>query len=376
MASYDAVICGAGVIGCAIARDLAASGFRVLVLDRGLPGDEASSAAAGLLTPQSGAEAPGPFADLERMSLALYPALVAELMEETGIPIEFRRCGTLRVAGEGAEETELSSLCAWQKQAGWAVERVETVRLAAIAGAELSGGLRSGAFFPEEGIVDNPRLARALWLSAEKRGATFWPGRPAVAIRIDRGACVGVETEAGRLDAPVVINAAGSWAPFDRALPFPIPIRPARGQIVELSIPRPGLACTVRTKDFYATPRSDGRVLLGSTVEFVGFEKTVTAGAMRKLLARGLELLPALAEARFTRAWAGLRPAAPDALPILGGTPVRGLWVATGHFRSGILLAPVTAQILSALIRGEDAGVDLGPFRIERFASAAAPSAP
>ncbi len=376
MVTSDVVVCGAGVIGCAIARDLAGSGLRVLVLDRGLPGEEASSAAAGLLTPQSGAEGPGPFADLERRSLALFPALAGELAEETGIPVEFRRCGTLRVARDAAEEKELSALGAWQRKEGWAADPVDAGGLAAIAGGTLSEALRAGVFFREEAIVDNAKLARALWFSAEKRGAKFWPGRPALAVRLAGGACAGVETEAERVESPLVIDAAGSWAGFDRGLPFAIPVRPARGQIVELAAAHPFLACTVRTRDFYATPRSDGRVLLGSTVEFAGYEKAVTAEAVRRLLAQGIDLLPGLAQARFSRAWAGLRPATPDALPILGETPVKGLLMATGHFRSGIVLSPITARILAALARREDPGVNLEPFRIERFASAPAPSAP
>jgi glycine oxidase len=366
----DVVVCGAGVIGCAVARELAGAGLRVLVLEKGRPGEEASSAAAGLLTAQSDAHSPGPFVELGRKSLALFRPLSEELAEETGINIEFRQCGSLRVAGGEGDEQEVSAAYFWQKKAGWAVEPADAARMAEITGGLISRSFRSGVFFREEGIVDNERLVRALWFSAEKRGVVFLLGSPAVSVRLAGGVCAGVETERERIDAPIVINAAGSWAAFDRGLPFPIPVRPARGQIVELAAAGPIPPCTLRMKEFYIAPRSDGRLLLGSTVEFVGFEKKVTAEAMRRLLSNGLELVPGFSDARFSRAWAGLRPATPDSLPILGETPIKGLLMAAGHFRSGILLAPLTARILAAVVQGRDAGVDLAPYRLERFAAA------
>lgn len=376
MITSDVVVCGAGVIGCAVARELAGAGLRVVVLERGRPGEEASSAAAGLLTAQSGAPSPGPFVDLERRALALFRPLSEELAEETGINIEYRPCGTLLVAAGEGDENELSSTYFWQKKAGWPVEPANAERLAQITSGLISRSYRNGVFFREEATVDNERLVRALWFSAEKRGARFLLGSPALSVRVSGGACAGIDTERERIDCPIVIDAAGSWAAFDRGLPFPIPVRPARGQIVELIVSGPVVGCTVRTKDFYVAPRSDGRVLLGSTVEFVGFEKKVTADAMRKLLSNGLDLLPSLAEARFSRAWAGLRPATPDSLPLLGETPMKGLLMATGHFRSGILLAPITARIIASLVMGREVNVDLSPYRLERFASAFDPDAP
>jgi glycine oxidase len=367
----DVVVCGAGVIGCAVARALALAGLKVHVLERSRPGDEASGAAAGMLTAQAFADASSPYVELGRRSLGMYEPLARELAEETGIEIEFRRSGSLRLPSGGADELELSSLFFFQKKSGWPVELASTERLAEITNGKLSKSFRNGVFFREEGIVDNERLVRALWFSAERHGAKFLLGSPALAIRIEHDVCTGVSTELDKIEAKFVVNAAGAWADFDHSIAFPVPVRPARGQIVELFSEGATAPCVIHRQEFYIVPRSDGRTLIGSTVEFVGFEKKVTAEAVERLLSRAIEVVPTLSEARFSRAWSGLRPATLDSLPILGVTPLPGYLMAAGHFGSGILLAPVTGEILASVILGTDFPIDLQPFRLDRFVGTA-----
>lgn len=363
----DVVVCGAGVIGCAVARALSLAGLKVHVLERSRPGDEASGAAAGMLTAQAFADTASPFVEMGRRSLSMYEPMARELAEETGIEIEFRRTGSLRLPSGGPDELELSSLFFFQKKSGWPVELASSDRLAEITQGRLSRSFKNGVFFREEGLVDNERLVRALWFSAERHGAKFLLGSPALAIRIENDVCTGVYTEQDKIEAKFVVNAAGAWADFDRSLAFPVPVRPARGQIVELLSEGQTAPCVIHRQEFYIVPRSDGRTIVGSTVEFVGFEKKVTAEAVQRLLARAIEVVPMLSEARFSRAWSGLRPATLDSLPILGATPLPGYLMATGHFQNGILLAPVTGEILVSAVLDNDYPIDLKPFRLDRF---------
>ncbi len=362
----DVVIVGAGVIGCAIAREVAASGASVVVVERGRPGAEASGAAAGLLTPQSHASAPGPFVELARSSLALYPDLARELAEETSIDVGLRLGGAIRVAAGEIEEKEISDLYAWQNAEGWRVQKLDTAQLSKMTNGSLGPAFRAGVEFPDEGSVDCRLLVRALYKSAQLRGARFRLGESVVSAAISGNRCTGVVTAAGTIGAPAVINAAGSWAALVPGLAGPAPVRPVRGQIVELVPPDPAFPFPVSWNDFYAVPRAGG-LLLGSTQEEAGFEKRVTARGVALLLDRGLRLLPGLSSAEISGVWAGLRPATPDGLPVLGRTSVGGLFVAEGHFRNGILLAPVTARILSALVRGRESPVSIEPFRPGRF---------
>lgn len=367
MATADVVVCGAGVMGCAAARELAGRGWRVAVLDRGEPGQEASWAAAGLLTAQINSPEPSPLTMLRLASRALYKALAAELREETGIDIEYRQCGVLRIASDRQEAQVMRELAAWQRNEGWSVEEAAPQQWETLAGASISADETAGLFFPEEAAVDNRRLARALWLSAARRGAQFFLGQPARTLSVKEGRCVGVRTESETFSAPWVINAAGAWADFSRAAGVEVPVRPARGQMAEIRAEYVFLRCPLHLKDFYVVPRADGRFLLGSTVEFVGYDKRVTAGALAWLLASAVRLVPALSGSRFSTAWAGLRPASPDGLPIFGTTPLPGYLLAAGLFRDGILLAPAAGKILASLAGGETPEFDIAPFSLERF---------
>jgi glycine oxidase len=368
VASADVVVCGAGVIGCAIARELARSGARVILIDRDRPAAEASGAAAGLLTSQADAASDSSFARLCHGSGALYPALVRELSEETGIDVHYSPCGTVRLPEDAADARAMDDLARWQRSAGWRVESIPAEALGALSGGALAPQNSGGALhFPDEAVVDNRELVRAFKTDAERHGARVLTGCEVRAIRIEHGACAGVRTSGGDIAAGAVVDAAGAWADFDPALPFPIPIRPVRGQIVEVAEESGSIPLVLMRGGFYVAPREQGRVLLGSTAEEAGFDRRVTAEAMRDLTGRAISLVPRLSRARFVAAWAGLRPAAPDGLPIVGATPIRGFHLAAGHFRNGLVLAPATAAVIADIVLGGAERFDFSAFFLSRF---------
>ena len=358
----DVLIVGAGVIGCSLARELAGRGLSVTVIERGEPGGEASSAAAGLLAPQAEGLARGPFLDLALESRGLYPAWTAKLVEESRMEVGYRRAGILRcvLPGGVADRDAVRR----QRRDGLAVEEKDAAEIAAMTGGSVSSQIREGIFFPDDAVVDAGRLTLALRIAAERRGVAFAIRRTGLRLLVRGGRCAGVETDQGPIEAGRVVNAAGAWASFDPA--FPVPVEPVHGQIVEVASPAPALSAVIESEDVYVVPRG-GSWLLGSTAERIGFEKRVTAGAVARLLAAATRLIPALEGAAFLRAWSGLRPGTPDGLPVLGRGPLPGLFLATGHFRNGILLAPVTALALADLLTGSG-GRDLTPFSILRFA--------
>ncbi len=370
----DVVVVGGGIIGCALAAELAARGRAVTVLERGEPGGEASGAAAGMLTPQHEAREQDAFFDLALESRELYPAWIGRLFEETGLEVGYHRTGLLHCRYEGEAGGPVAARWAWQRASGLAVVERSRDALAREVAGRLSPEVAEAVFFPNEAVVDPRRLTRAVRLLAERRGVRVLTGTPVAGFRIHNGTCRGVETAAGAIEAAAVVDAAGAWAAFDPSLPMKLPVRPVRGQIVELRLPGRPLETIVSSDEVYVVPRTDGSVLLGSTVEHVGFRNEVTAEAVGSLIAAAVRLVPALGEARFVTAWAGLRPGTPDGLPILGASPVPGLFLAAGHFRNGILLAPVTARRLCDLVADGRGGEALVPFSVERFAGAPSPS--
>jgi len=365
----DVLIVGAGVIGCALARELAGRGRRVLVLERSEPGAEASSAAAGILSPQSDCRSSGPFFDLALESRTAYADWVSRLERDTGLSVGFRRTGLLRCARGEAESADLDAFL-WQRDRGLPLEVWDSRMLARRFGNRISPGVERALYFPDEAVVDSRRLVEALATSARSRDVEIRPRTPVTGFLVEEGVCRGVSTASGPIEAENVVDAAGAWAAFDGALPLPVPVEPVRGQMVELEMGEAAPDTVLLTDAVYLVPRGGGRVLVGATLEHAGFRKEVTAGAVERLLADAADLFPPVRNATFVRAWAGLRPGTPDALPLLGGCGIAGLFFATGHFRSGILLAPVTALRIADVLTGR-APTDLGAFSVERFSGAA-----
>jgi glycine oxidase len=364
----DVLIVGGGVVGLALADELAGRGHAVRVLERGSTGAEASWAAAGLLSPQSESRSAGPFFELALESLRRYGPWVAALEERAGESAGFRRVGLVRPAFDEAQEASLGDFL-WQRERGLSLERWDDAALAERLGPDVCPGARAGLFFPDEAVVDPRKLTRALDRAVRGLGVEVRSDTPVRTLRIEGGRCVGVETESEFLGAGCVVDAAGAWAGRVGGLPFSVPVEPVRGQIVELDCGARPPALVLHGESTYLVPQGAGRVLVGATVERAGFRKEVTAGAIATLLAEARRLYPLVGDARFVTAWSGLRPGTTDGLPILGGCGVPGLFFATGHYRNGVLLAPATAALLAGAIEGRPAA-RLEPFGVERFARA------
>ncbi|HKD19185.1 MAG TPA: glycine oxidase ThiO [Thermoanaerobaculia bacterium] len=364
----DVAIVGGGLIGCAVAAELARRGRSVVVIERAEPGSEASGAAAGMLTPQSDAHARDAFFELALESHSLYPSWLRDLSEETELDVGYRRWGQLRCRFAGEPGPGLAERYDWQRASGLAVLGAPCPELADRIGGRLSPDVCDAVYFPDEAAVDPRALTRAAWRTAIRRGVEVRIGVRVVGFRIERGSCRGVDTDAGAVEADATVDAAGAWAAFSGQLPLPLPVAPVRGQIVRLALDDP-LPTIVASDDVYLVPRGDGTALVGSTVEHAGFHKAVTAEGVERLLGAARRLVPDLASGQFVDAWSGLRPATPDGWPVLGSSPIRGLFFAAGHYRNGILLAPATASLVADEICGT-ASRDLTAFSIERFSPA------
>jgi glycine oxidase len=361
------VIVGGGVMGCAAAYELSRRGVAVTVLERSVPGAEASSAAAGILGAQVEAHHPGPLTELGLLSRKLYPGFVKDLERASGISIGYRKCGVLKVAYEARAVTALGRELAWQSKARLRVERLTAAALSRREPA-LCRELAGGVWFDEDATLEPRALLSALRVAAERAGAEFRSGSFVKRVSLEQGRAVGVELDGGQVvPGSHVVLAAGSWTSFLDAPHADGPrVVPARGQIVELKTSVPLLSSVVFGPECYLVPRADGRLLIGSTLEFVGFRREVTAGAVAKLLAAAIRLLPALADAELSATWSSFRPYTSDELPLLGPSATPGLLLMSGHYRNGILLAPVSAQIVADSVLGKKPLLDLAPFAPER----------
>ncbi|MGQ0507628.1 MAG: glycine oxidase ThiO [Myxococcaceae bacterium] len=368
----DVIVIGGGIMGCAVSFRLAQRGLSVTVLERSIPGAEASSAAAGMLAPQMEAKSPGPLLDLCLRSRALFGALADELKELTGIDVGYVRSGILDVALEENALHGLEAAVAWQRAHGLRAELLSTDAARELE-PQLSPRAAGAAYFPDDHQVDNRLLVRALSMAAAKVGGRRQTGLVR-GLRTQGDTASGVDLDGSALEAPSVVLAAGSWSslvPGTRVEPSVV--RPARGQMLQFQTRLPLLTRILASNRGYLVPRADGRLIAGSTLEHVGFEKQVTGDGLAKILSMALELCPALAQAPVDSFWAGLRPYTEDHLPLLGEGPLRGLYLATGHFRNGILLAPITAKLTAELVAGEKPTVNLQPFRFDRFGAARSP---
>ncbi len=364
----DVAVIGGGIMGSAVALRLAQRGIAVTVIERGIPGAEASSAAAGILGPQMEADGPGPLLELGLKSRALYPALAAELRDLTGIDVGYDRSGVLMVAFDEGGEAALSSRRAWQLARGLRVD-ILSGEAARAREPALSPAVRAALAFTDDAQVVARDLARAFSQAAAVAGARFLTGRYVRRVIIKDGAAVGVELDGETLPAGVVVVAAGSWSGLVEGAGVPAAVvRPARGQLVSIETRPPLFRHVVAAPGGYLVPRRDGTVLAGSTVEMAGFRKEVTVGGLASILTLAKAVIPALADAPVTGSWSNFRPFTEDHLPVLGATGVRGLVLATGHFRNGILLAPITAQAIAELVATGHAPIDLAPFAVDRFA--------
>ncbi len=364
----DVVVIGAGIQGCAVALRLAQAGRQVVALERSIPGAEASSAAAGILSPGVEALEPDQFYELCAASLARYPGFANEVSRLSELWVGYREGGTLEVALDDLVARALAARATRLQRHGISVEVLDDSATRRLEPA-LSDQTRGALWFRAEASVDPRLLGQALYVAAARAGVRFVTGQVR-RIEVEGGTVAGVGHEAGRIAADAVVLAAGAWSLQVEGHGLPArAVRPVRGQIAVLETRPPLLARVVFSDKGYLVPRADGRVLCGSTMEEAGFEKAVTADGLLHVLGLAREIAPALAAAPFRDCWSSFRPATPDGYPILGPGSVPGLFYATGHYRNGILLAPITAEAVSAAVLGRRPPVDLAPFGPARLAS-------
>jgi glycine oxidase len=370
----DAVFVGGGVIGLACAWRAARAGADVCVLERDRPAAGATGVAAGMLAPVGEASwGEENLLELNFESLRRWPEFAGQLEGEAGLEVGFERCGALHVALDRDEAEDLRRRYELHRSLG-----LDSDWLAGSECRRLEQGLataiRGGAHVSGEATVDPRKVVAALLSALDHRGVDVLTGAEVVGAERRDGAWR-VEARDGRTFVTgTVVLAAGSWSGQARWLPAPPPVRPVKGEVLTLrgSAGDPVCQGIVAGERVYMVPRRDGRLIVGATVEERGFDTTVTAGGVHELLREAYRVIPEISELELMEASAGLRPGSPDNAPLIGPGGAEGLLIATGHFRNGVLQAPVTADSVTALLSGESAPVDLGPFSPLRFSHSAA----
>jgi glycine oxidase len=368
MKSFDVAIAGAGLIGGTIALELARAGMRVLFAAQE-PGRVASWAGAGILSPAPENTAMIPLVELGQASVARYPSFVREVEELSGQEVGFRPKGTLETFASRHAIEELSTVVALHHGLGLRAEPLSGEDARKLEPA-ISEEVEAAVLRPDEGSVDNRALTAAVLECARRSGVEIFAGSAVKAIRREGSRCVGLSLTNERVTAQTTVIAAGCFSAGIEGVGAYAPVRPAKGQMVALRGADVSVERVVWSENAYVVPRNDRRILAGATVEYLGFEKTPTAGGLAKLLAAAIEVVPRLTNAKIEEHWAGLRPDTPDHLPILGATDTDGLLIATGHFRSGILLAPITAQLIREWLTLQRVSVDWERFSPLRFGNA------
>lgn len=360
MRNWDAVIIGGGIIGLSLALELRRHGAQVVVLDRHQAGREASWAAAGMIACCDPHNSPAiqPLADA---SAAMYREFAHVLQDESGTSVDLRFDGAIIFAAQDEQPK-----CPADSLSADDLSRIEP-----------EVPYRARAFRVPEMSVDPRALLSASLKAAKHRGIEVASGAEVVAIDVEQGRAVAARTEKTRFLGGAIVNCAGAWAAH--LSPTPLPIRPVKGQMLAVALDphvsdsataqrRPLIRHVIRGPGAYLVPRSDGRIIIGSTLEEAGFDKRVDVETIQRLHHAAANLVPNLGQARILEDWAGLRPATPDALPVLGATTVDRYFVATGHYRDGILLAPITAVLMAQVVRGLPPALDISRFSPARFA--------
>jgi glycine oxidase ThiO len=347
--THDVVIVGGGVIGLSLACNIRRENMSVIVLDRHQPGREASWAAGGMIAFSE----IGPHAALKQLALAstkLYPSFIHTLQDESGIDVDYRRDGKIAFLDRDEDAAPVGGTLSPED-----VRALEPV-------VEYS----APAIFVEEDWVDPRLVMEALVKSARHLGVKMASGAEVTEILVEHGKAIAAITTKARYGGGTIVNCAGAWAAMFS--PVPVPTRPIKGQMLCLIPEQRGtIKHVIRGNGVYLIPRKDGRIAVGATIEDVGFDKRVDLDVIQKMHQAAAVLVPQLGQARIHEDWAGLRPGTPDKLPILGETPVEGYFFATGHYRDGIMLAPITAQVMTEIVCDRQPELDLRDFSVARF---------
>jgi glycine oxidase len=363
----DVVVIGGGVIGCAVARQIAARGATVELVERDVPGRAATWAAGGMLSPLGEAGDHPAFLDLAAQSLDRYAQFVSELAAQTGIDVEYMPAGKLHVM-TGGSRAELDSLI--ERGSGFGVHAMTGAEARSLEPA-LGPAVNGAVFVGRDHRVNNRLLGVAAWKAAEAGGVRVRCDSPAASLDLeDRSVHLADGTT---IATQTIVIAAGAWSAGVEGLPRTLPVEPVRGQMLAVEGDRetPLLERVIHAPGCYLIPREEGHIVIGATSERAGFAPGPTPAGLAALSAAAAAVVPAIAERRVLETWSGFRPGTPDGLPVLGPEPqTDALFYATGHYRNGILLAPITAEILAACIAGEPSPVPLEPFRPDRFEAA------
>jgi len=348
--NWDVIIVGGGIIGLSLSIALRKRGASVLVVERGEPGREASHAAGGMLV-DCLLETKPALQALATASAKMYPEFAYELEVESDMKVDLRDYGTILFLPSEH----------FDRAAEFSAAQLPMMEPALAEGDDLSQ-----AIYLKERSVDPRALTAAALKTAKNRGVDFSSGDEVTAVNFSDDHASGVTTTKTSFLAAKMVNCAGAWS--GQIAPHTFPTRPVKGQMLCLAMPTRNLIKhVIRSPHAYLIPRSDGRLLVGATVEEAGFDKRVDRETIQRLHKAAIALVPKLSDARILENWAGLRPGTPDALPILGATATPGYYVATGHFRDGILLAPITAAVMADVLEGLNCGFDLSPFSPSRF---------
>ena len=376
MKTCDTAIIGGGVIGISCALALAEAGLRVAVFDRQEPGREASWAAAGMLSPAPHLPGDEPLVALSRASLCLYPQFISSIEAASQKRVNYVHEGAMELffgADALQERDRYVDRC---RRLGLDVDAISATEARRRESATASTA-RAGAFFPDEAVVEPRALMEAAIEAARARGIEIYANAPVQSVTIQQGRCSAVIAGNERIAVSHVVIAAGCFSREiftpdsycgQRLVPF-LPTRPVRGQMIALSPRDTMLARAVRSSRGYLVPRGNGWIVAGSTLEDAGFDKHTTTEGLQQIRRAAIELVPDLADAEIVESWCGLRPGTPDGLPILGPVDLEGVILATGHFRNGILLAPITAQLVKAWITQTELPVPADTYSPFRFLS-------
>ena len=363
------VVIGAGVIGCAVAYELARRGSRVHVIDRREVGQGATQASAGVLAPYITAHAGSQLLELGGRSLALFDEFVARVVEDSGAAVQYVRSGTLEIAGDADGVERLQSAACAYRELGVSSEYLDQQAVHE-SEPQLSDDVVAGLVVESHGFVGATDLTSALRRAAGAYGVMFTPSTSAAKIS-SRGEGLRVETPGDTVSCDAVVMAAGSWSgQVEAEGEEPVPVRPVRGQLLHLGWPKSPLERVIWTDRCYLVPWTDGSVLVGATVEEVGFDERATVAGVQQLIDMTCELVPTARKAWFQGVRVGLRPGTPDDLPVIGPSErLAGLFYATGHFRNGVLLAPLTAQLVADYVLDGIRDVALEATSLSRFAA-------
>jgi glycine oxidase len=369
MKHYDAVVAGGGVIGASIAFELATEGLSVAVFDAQNPGREASWASAGMISPAPESSEMASLLPISMASVRLYPEFLQRVEELSGKTVGYRKDGALDLLLNGSGQSEIDEILALHRGAGLRAEPLSGSEAREIEPA-LTAELRGAIYRPDEASLDNRLLTEGTLEAARRKGVEIFPANGAKALWTGGSTCKGLQLQTDRVEARWTIIAAGCFSACIEGVAAYAPVTPAKGQMMALRCESVNLKKDLWSGHIYLVPRNDGRIIAGSTVEYEGFDRCVTVAGMKKILSGAISMVPALESARVEETWAGLRPDSPDHLPILGPTDLDGLLIATGHFRSGILLTPITARLIRDWVTTQKVRADWAPFSPMRFQQA------